>query len=95
MTKLLVLVDSELFFSYEELLDSSDEEDEVSGKGIKDEVSGKRMKDGVSGRRMKERRQSAPSKSAAEAGKAWIQEGGGEPVNFMDPVAIKSVIGKL
>lgn len=76
-------------------MDSSDEEDEMSGKRIKDEVSGKRMKDGVSGRRMKERRQSAPSKLAAEAGKAWIQEGGGEPVNFMDPVAIKSVIGKL
>ena len=35
------------------------------------------------------------SKSAVKEGKAWIKESAeDDPINFMDPLVVKSVVGK-
>ena len=68
-------------YSYEELLESSDEEEE--------EVSRPNRKPAQS-----RRKQPGGMKGSGQA-KAWIKEEGNEddPVNFMDPVAVKSILG--
>lgn len=62
--------------SYEELLESSDEDDEVPHPNRK-QVSHPNRKSVVAGK-----------------AKAWIKEGTeDDPVNFMDPMAVKSILG--
>ena len=77
-------------FSYDELLQSSDEEDEGNEDGAW--VSKKER-----GRLFWKNRRDKKHGShefKKEEGKAWIKEGPeDEPVNFMDPVVAKKVVG--
>ena len=76
-------------------MESSDEdiEEEVEqGRGSKSQLAAK--KDGGRQRRkgLAQSKERGPEKGGR--GKAWIKEGTeDEPVNFMDPVVVKSVLG--
>jgi len=76
--------------SYDELLQSSDEEEEEGGgEGLSKKERGrlywKNRRDG----------KNDSHRAKKEEGKAWIQEGPeDEPLNFMDPVVSKKVVGE-
>ena len=78
--------------SYEELLASSDEDDEV----VPHPTSRKQGSGVPRPSRRQESAQPHPNGKFEVGGqaKAWIREGTeGDPVNFMDPEAVKSIFG--
>ena len=69
--------------SYEELLESSDDEDETALTPNRTLGNSKKQ------------RPVAAAETSEGRGKAWIKEGAeGDPVNFMEATVVKSVIGE-
>lgn len=60
-------------------------EEEEKGEDFQEKRSKKLMKKSIG----------SSSKSAVKEGKAWIKESAeDDPINFMDPLVVKSVVGK-
>lgn len=77
--------------SYEELLESSDEEAEEGGESVRINKRAKQLL-----YRKKQRELQRGGRAEKEEGKAWIKEGPeDEPVNFMDRGVVKKVVGEM
>ena len=76
--------------SYEELLESSSDEEE----GGESSRTIKRAKQVLYGKKQKDK-QGRRGRAVKDEGKAWIKDGPmDEPVNFMDPMVVKRVMGE-